>query len=247
MSSHFDGKSVLEHLKSARQKGHTASKEPHGIEAQGHLMGGADAAREIALISLILWILFIHFNIAPRIACSILGLVIAGLFFWKIGRSAALGWSRLERINKLITDEKNEIENNRAEEKSELTAMYQAKGFSEPLLSQVIDVLMADDNKLLGIMLEEELGVTLESYEHPLKQALGTGVGIFLSAACLFSAHLLLPKIGILIAAPLIILIAAAFMAKIEKIGILHSVVWNFAITFLSGSTTYFLAQLVHP
>ncbi len=32
---------------------------------------------------------------------------------------------------------------------------------------------MADDNRLLRVMLEEELGLTLEAYEHPLKQAFG--------------------------------------------------------------------------
>ena len=171
-------------------------------------------------------------------------MVLAGFFFWKVGRSASLGWARLERINKLISDEKNEIETNREEEKSELTAMYEAKGFTEPLLSQAIEVLMADDNKLLGIMLEEELGVSLESYEHPLKQAFGTAIGLFLTYTLLFAATHFSPKHGILIAAPIAILIASAFMAKIEKIRPLHAAIWNLAIAFLAAATTYFLTRL---
>ncbi len=244
MGSHFQGSSVLEHLKKARLKGHLASKEPHGIEAQGHLIGGADAAREIAMITLLLWIVSNTLNLPLTSLYTLFLLTLTGLFFWKVGRSASLGWSRLERINKLIEDEKQEIETNRAEEKAELTEMYQAKGFSEPLLSNVIDVLMADDNKLLGIMLEEELGVSLESYEHPLKQALGTAVGILLAAAFLFASLMLYPAYGPLISAPLTIFIASAFMAKIEQTRILHAAVWNLAITFLAATTTYFLAKL---
>ena len=56
--------------------------------------------------------------------------------------------------------------------------MYEQKGLSGDLLDQVIEVLMADDNRLLRVMLEEELGLTLESYEHPLKQAAGAGLGV---------------------------------------------------------------------
>jgi hypothetical protein len=243
MGSHFKGLSVFEHLKEARKKGHLASSEPHGVEAIGHLIGGADAAREIAMTSLLLAILFFNLNISLKISYSILSLFLLGLFFWKVGRSASLGWSRLERINKLIEDEKEEIENNRAEEKSELTEIYAAKGFSEPLLSKVIDVLMADDNKLLGIMLEEELGVSLESNEHPLKQALGTATGFLLAAGTIFASILLFSLKGIFIAAPLIIMIASALMAKVEKIRILHQTVWNLSITFLAGASTYFLCQ----
>lgn len=243
MGSHFKGSSVFEHLKEARKKGHLASKEQHGVEAQGHLIGGADAARDVAIITLLIWVASSHLQLSLHTFYHLASLVIIGLLFWKVGRSASLGWSRLERINKLIEDEKHEIETNRAEEKAELTAMYLAKGFSEPLLSQVIDVLMADDNKLLGIMLEEELGVSLESYEHPLKQALGTGVGVFLSASILLSAFLLFGTSGILIASPLIVLIASAFMAKIESVRILHATVWNLAIAFLTITATYFIAK----
>ncbi len=234
MGSHFNGSSVLEHLKDARKKGQIASSEPHGIEAQGYLIGGADAAREVAMIGLLL-------SIPLVIPPFFLALILSGFILWKIGRSASLGWSRLERINKLIIDEKNEIETNREEEKSELTEMYRAKGFSEPLLTKVIDVLMADDNKLLGIMLEEELGVSLESYEHPLKQAMGTAIGSLLAVSVLFISYLLIGKSGIFFSAPLIILIASAFMAKIAQIRILHTAVWNLAITFMSAMTTYFL------
>jgi hypothetical protein len=245
MGSHFKGKSVFQHLKEARKKGHLASKEPHGVESGGHLISGADAAREISIASLLLQIIFISLNLPLSKFYLVLSLFISGYFFWKVGRSASLGWARLERINNLIKDEKDEIENNRQEEKAELTAMYEAKGFTEPLLSKVIDVLMADDNKLLGIMLEEELGVSLESYEHPLKLSIGSAVGVFLASAAIYSSLLLNHTYGVLIAAPIVIFVASYFMAKIERIRPLNRIVWNLAITFLSASTTYFLAEFI--
>lgn len=243
MGSHFKGVGVLEHLKQARKKGYLASSEPHGIEAMGHLMGGADAAREVAIASFLLTILFLNLPISLNLSYSLISLFLSGLFFWKVGRSASLGWSRLERINKLIEDEKEEIETNRSEEKEELTEIYEAKGFSEPLLSKVIDVLMADDNKLLGIMLEEELGVSLESNEHPLKQALGTAIGFLLASCAIFASVLLFQLKGIFISAFFIIMIASAYMANIQKIRILHQTVWNLSITFLAGASTYFLCK----
>ena len=90
-----------------------------------------------------------------------------GWLFWKLGRSSLLGWARLERLHRLIQQEQWEIEHHRAQEKEELTAMYHQKGLTGKLLEQVIEVLMADDNRLLRVMLEEELGLTLETYEHP--------------------------------------------------------------------------------
>ena len=78
---------------------------------------------------------------------------------------------------RLLEEEKWEIEHNRNQEKVELKVLYRAKGFEGKLLDDVVDVLMADDKRALHIMLKEELGMTLEAYEHPLKQSLGALLG----------------------------------------------------------------------
>jgi hypothetical protein len=96
-----------------------------------------------------------------------------GWAVWKTGRSALLGWGRMERLHRLIEEERWEIQHHRAQERRELGEMYRAKGFDGKLLEEVLDVLMSDDNRLLKVMLEEELGLTLEAYEHPLRQAIG--------------------------------------------------------------------------
>ena len=245
MKTHFKGKSVLEHLKEARKKGYLASKENHGIETQGHLVGGADAAKDIAIVALLLWILSMHLTLSPINTYFLLGLTTAGLFFWKVGRSACLGWARLEKINKLIEEEKHEILVHRDEEKAELMTMYQAKGFSEPLLSKVVDVLMADDNKLLGIMLEEELGVSLELYEHPLKQAAGAALGTLGAALILSFGLFALPAWGPPLCAAVIIALSAGTTAQLEKNSPLPSIVWNLAIGAVAAGAAYFLAKII--
>ena len=58
-------------------------------------------------------------------------------------------------------EERFEIAHHRGQEKEELTELYALKGFKGELLDQVINVLMADDNRLLSVMLEEELGLEL--------------------------------------------------------------------------------------
>ena len=56
--NHFEGKSVIEHLKAARAKGALAAAEIHGAETPGYLSAGADAAKESAVVLLLAWILF---------------------------------------------------------------------------------------------------------------------------------------------------------------------------------------------
>ena len=52
--THFEGKNPLQHVIDARKKGQIASAEIHGTELPGHYSAAADAAKETALILLIL-------------------------------------------------------------------------------------------------------------------------------------------------------------------------------------------------
>ena len=180
---HFEGKEAAEHLRAARAKGAKATAEVHGTEMPGYLSAFADSLRETSVLLIGMWILLSQFGLSSTKTLWVLGLFSIGWLFWKVGRSSLLGWARLERLHRLIQQEQWEIEHHRAQEKEELTAMYQQKGLSGKLLEQVVEVLMADDNRLLRVMLEEELGLTLETYEHPLKQAAGAGLGVIIGWA----------------------------------------------------------------
>ncbi len=232
---HFQGKTVSEHLIEARKKGAFARGEMHGSELPGHLSAGAESAKEMAVILLLLTI--IH---TPLLLMTLLAL---GWTIWKSGRAAIYGFAKLERLHLVIEEERWEIQHHREQEKEELKELYSAKGFEGKLLDEAVCVLMADDNRLLQVMLEEELGLKLEAYEHPLKQALGAAVGSVLSAGILLLCSFFFPPFGLLSAAPLVVLTGASLSAHFEKRSVLRAAVWNLALLFFSASILYFFVR----
>mgnify|MGYP003687004931 FL=1 len=109
--------------------------------------------------------------------------------------------------------------------------MYRQKGLSGDLLTQVVDLFMADDNRLLKVMLEDELGLTLEAYEHPLKQAMGAGVGVLIAA--------IIGSIGLYFGffiPPLLVLfsVATLIVAKHEGNAMIKTLIWNLGIVALA-------------
>ncbi len=235
--NHFKGKHALDHVIEARLKGKEASQETHGTELPGHYSAAADAAKDTALVLLVLWTLFQE----PYV----LGCFAAAWLIWKVGRSAILGWSRLERLHRVIEEERWEIEHHRPQEKEELRALYAAKGFTGKLLDEAVSVLMADDNRLLQVMLTEELGLSLESFEHPLKQATGALIGVVGAAAILSVGVFLLPNWGPAACAALVLALSAGTSAQLEKNQPLPAIVWNLAVAALAFGAALFLKQLL--
>jgi vacuolar iron transporter family protein len=241
---HFEGKSVVEHLREARNRGAMAAAEIHGTEMPGHIAAFADSLKGIAIALTILWIIFSHtLNSDQTWTCLLLFSM--GWVLWKTGRSALLGWARVERLHRVIEQERWEIEHHRAQEKIELTEMYLAKGLSGKLLEEVIEVLMADDNRLLRVMLEEELGLTLEVYEHPLKQAFGAFCGASVGAALCLFGYWAFPLFGLFIIAGILITIASTLSAKLEQNHVWNQIVWNLAIAGVTAGSIYFLIPLL--
>ena len=160
-NTHFTGKDPLEHVAEKIAEGKLSSVEVHGTELPGHISAGADAARETAVVLLLISSILLSLHLPlSQLTVDIL-IFSTGWTLWKFGRSAWLGWSRLERLHRVVKQEKWEIDNNRDQERMELRELYAAKGFEGKLLDHVIDVLMADGDRLLKVMLEEELGLNL--------------------------------------------------------------------------------------
>jgi hypothetical protein len=236
-SSHFKGESVPEHLRSARRKGSRALAELHGIEMSGAAVARCDALRDTSLTLLILWVVLPDpFSIILFTGCA--------LCLWKPLRSGLLGWARLERLHRLIEEERWEIEHNREQEKEELKEMYAAKGFSGAQLESVTDVLMADDNRLLRVMLEEELGLSLETFEHPLTQSMGALTGALLAGALCVLGLWLYPLWGLPVAAALCVGGGAVHAARLENNAITTTLLWHLGSAALVAFFVYFLKAL---
>lgn len=154
-----------------------------------------------------------------------------------------LGWFRLERFHRVIEQEKFEIEHHRPQEREELVALYEAKGLSGDLLEKVVDGLMADQDHLLKVMLEEELGLVLEVYEHPLKQGFGAFIGSLVTGLFLLTALFFLSIKGLVIAALVVLSAAAIFAARKEGNRFVPAVLWSIAIGLLSFLTLKLLLE----
>ena len=242
---HFKGKDAITHVAEARAEGIVSANEIHGTEIPGHINSFADSARETVIAAAGFALLLHTIRLTPTQTIPLLAIFIAGWLLWRLGRSAWLGWSRLERLHRVLAQEKWEIEHNRQQEREELGVLYQAKGFEGKLLEDVLDVLMADGDRLLRVMVEEELGLTLESQVHPLKQGVGAGLGVLTAGAVLLLGLFFFSWIGFTIAAAGVLIISAWISAKQGDNLPIPAIVWNLGLAVLALGTIYFLLQLL--
>jgi hypothetical protein len=245
--SHFNEKSVVDHLIEARKKGLKASEAIHGVEPPGAILASADAARNTAVVLTLLSILLDPLLLTFIQKITLLGLASVSLLIWKTCRSAFLGWSHLERIHRLIQQEKWEIDHHRDQEKEELLELYHAKGFKDKQLTEVVEVLMADDNRLLQIMLEEELGLSLGSFEHPLKQCIGAFFGVLCTSILCLGALILGSAYGLYAAAVIMLIGSSIMTAKYLGNDSTKHAVWSLGMGVISLAVPYFLYEsLLH-
>lgn len=240
LPEHFKGKEAVAHVAEAQAQGIVSAAEIHGIEIPGYISSGADSARESALVLILIWFIVSPLSLPLMMSLKLFAVFALGWMVWKGGRSAWLGWSRLERLHRILEQERWEIQHHRQQERTELKALYAAKGLEGKLLDDVIEVMMADDNRLLRIMVEEELGLTLASTEHPLQQGLGAAIGAALAGFfCLLGLYFF-STIGILFCACAIIAIAGFILAYYSENRLVPAVIWNLGIAALAFGSTYF-------
>jgi vacuolar iron transporter family protein len=244
-NSHFEGNSPLEHLKSARLKGVKACAEHPGLDIPEYLVAMFDAIRDLCLINYLLYLILMHSVLLPITIHQTLLFFSIGFIIFKIGRETHKAYSKLERLEHLMNQERHEIKYNQEEERRELTEMYEAKGFTGKLLEQVIDTLMADDNKLLNVMLEEEMGLKLYSIDHPLKTTLSTLLGSCVGATALILSAFYFGFTGIILCTYIIVAISSAFVAHLHNNSLLQATVWNLAVLFLATTSTLFFIRFI--
>lgn len=143
--------------------------------------------------------------------------------------------------------ERAEIRDDPDHEREEVVALYAAKGFQEPLLTQVVDVLCADDDRLLKVMMEEELGLSLFHVNHPLLVGLWNFAAALLAGLLLSLpvalgeagfAHLWMPAAGTVALAVVSVISARATgrsMFEFFAVGVIMALV--------TGGVIYSLAQ----
>lgn len=244
--AHFKGKDAIEHVVEAKVKGILSSAEVHGTEIPGHIFSGSDAARETAIVLLVIWLILSKAGLAFTPIFEIFLVFTLSWTLWKGGRSAWLAWSRLERMHRVVEQERWEIKHHRQQERSELKELYRAKGFEGKLLEDVMDVLMADEDRLLRVMVEEELCLSLGTHEHPLKQGAGAAIGVISASfiCCLFLYAF--PQLGLWFGSFLTLGLASAISAWYEGNRIVPAIVWNLGLGAVAAGCAAFLFEYIN-
>ncbi|MCB1118939.1 MAG: VIT1/CCC1 transporter family protein [Chlamydiia bacterium] len=236
---HFEGKGALEHVAQMKAKGMLSEADIHGTEVPGPWPAALDAAKETAIVLLLFQTLFSLVQASSWVTFTAALTFSFGWILWKMGRSAWLGWARLERLHRLLAQEKWEIEHNRPQEREELAVLYRAKGFEGELLEDVLDVLMADQERLLRVMVEEEMGLSLQKQEHPLKQGLFAALGSLISALiCL----IFLPW-SLLVGAILVVALSSALSAHQLNNHVIPAIVWNVGLLAVAYGAVFFMTR----
>ena len=246
MTDHYKGKSALAHVAERKAQGILSFAETHGTEIPGHIHAFADTLRGSSLLFLLHWMLLREAGASGARMWAFILIFFCGWLLWNAGRSAWLGFSRLERMHRIVEQERNEIKTHRSQEREELAELYRAKGLEGKLLEDVIDVFMADDERLLQIMVDEELCLNLGTHVHPLQQGVGAALGVFVAGGLALLCGTIFPEIGIYLSTLLGMGGGAAISSYYEKNQMIPAVVWSVGLGAVSSGTVYFLLQAFH-
>ena len=145
------------------------------------------------LVTTLVFIMAVSAVAPTRLLMIVLGEVLAG------GISMALGGYLSARtakqvLEKRIATERYEIVHEPEEERAELVNIYRNKGFSGPLLDQVVGHLTSNRERWHRAMVHDELGVVEDTSTNPWLE--GTQVGIS------FVVGGLIPTVPVLLALP---------------------------------------------
>jgi vacuolar iron transporter family protein len=181
---------VAGHLTEARRIARDA------LSGETHL-GEIDDWRQ-ALISArdtltFLWLVWVAICAAGQgsLAGTVLISVACGISFYVSVSTSVATRLRLNHYERELDRERREIREDPEQEREEVRSLYAAKGFREPLLTQITDTLCADDDRLLKVMMEEELGMFIQPMNHPLLVGLWNGLAAVLAATVLLIPVLL--------------------------------------------------------
>ena len=92
---------------------------------------------------------------------------------------------------------------------------------------------MADGERLLKVMVEEELGLSLESQEHPLKQGAGAALGALVASVFMLGGLFITP-LSPWVILPLLFLLSGALSTYYLRNRLLPGMVWHLAIAVIA-------------
>lgn len=92
-----------------------------------------------------------------------------------------------------IGRERDEIERWPEREREEIRAIYRDKGFSGPLLENIVEHITGDPTRWSNVMMREELGFGSEVSEPPLRSGLTVGISYLIGALIPVLPYMIVP------------------------------------------------------
>ena len=116
--------------------------------------------------------------------------------------------SQLEYYRGERNREAYEVDNFPAVERQEIREIYERKGFKGKILEEIISHITSDKSRWVDIMMNEELGLTIDPNTSPLKSAIATGGAYSFGALMPVLPYLfLMPGSGLLASAAITLLV----------------------------------------
>lgn len=168
------------HLEQARRRARGLFNSEEAHDRPYELVHAATAGRDAVVIVLMLWSVLLGIHAIEHAFAALLAAAVAAALHTGVSNALAVH-AQLRYWEGELVRERNEIRDQPEHEREELRMLYQAKGFSGELLEAVVDTISNDDERLLKVMLEEELGIFFEQRNHPVVTGLFTGAGALAS------------------------------------------------------------------
>ena len=195
---------AADHVAEARQRARQVLAGESHIGAVDDWRRALVSARDALIFIWLAWVALHGFGDPPYSPYLLVALAfgIALIFAISMARST---FAQVQYYAAEMDRERNEIRDNLEHELDEVRELYAAKGFTEPLLSEIVRTLSADDDRLLKEMMEEELGLSMFHVNHPLlvgvwnfSGALAGGLGLVLPLVWISpeAAHIWMPAGG---------------------------------------------------
>jgi VIT1/CCC1 family predicted Fe2+/Mn2+ transporter len=145
------------------------------------------------LVTTLVFIMAVSAAVPTHLVLVVLGEVLAGGVSMGLGGYLSARTAK-EVLDKRIEIERYEIKHEPEEERAELRAIYQRKGFSGPLLDRVVSHLTANDERWHQAMVHDELGIVEDKPIIPWLQGLQVGLSFVIGG--------LIPTVPVLLSLP---------------------------------------------
>lgn len=245
---------AADHVSDARQRARRMLAGESHLGAVDDWRRALVSARDALIFIWLAWVALHGFGDPPFSGWMLVALAVAIAVLLGIS-TARSTHAQVEYYAGELDRERHEIRTDIEHEREEVRVLYAAKGFTDPLLSQIVDTLSADEDRLLKVMMEEELGLSLYHVNHPLivglwNFAAALLVGLTLSLPAAMSspdtAHWWMPTGGMILLS-----ITAFLSAKFTGRSMIEFLIVGVMMAVVTGGIAFTLSKwftdLVRP